>query len=94
MSKAVNRTAVNRTAGYGRLWALAALLLAVFLASFFLGRYGVSLSPGQFLGLMAEGLQRALTALVNLVGRPFGFATDRLFTVPVTWSPHDGDHRL
>ena len=87
MSKAVNRTAVNRTAGYGRLWALAALLLAVFLASFFLGRYGVSLSVGQFLGLMAEGLQRALTALVNLVGRPFGFATDRLFTVPVTWSP-------
>ena len=56
MSKAVNRTAVNRTAGCGRLWALAALLLAVFLASFFLGRYGVSLSPGQFLGLMADAL--------------------------------------
>ena len=30
------------TGGAARLWALAALLLAVFLGSFFLGRYGVS----------------------------------------------------
>lgn len=69
-----------------RLWALAALLLAVFWGSFFLGRYGVSLTLGQFLGLMAEGLQRVLTALVNWAGKPFGFATERLFAVPVTWS--------
>ena len=74
------------TGGAARLWALAALLLAVFLGSFFLGRYGVSLTLGQFLGLMAEGLQRVLTALVNWVGKPFGFATERLFAVPVTWS--------
>ena len=78
MNKPELKSSASRTAGSGRLWALAALLLAVFLASFFLGRYGVSLSVGQFLGLMAEGLQRALTALVNLVGRPFGF---------VTWCP-------
>ena len=46
----------DRTAsGRGRLWALAVLLLAVFFASFFWGRYGVSLTPGQFLGLMADG---------------------------------------
>lgn len=74
------------TGGAARLWALAALLLAVFLGSFFLGRYGVSLTLGQFLGLMAEGLQRVLTALVNWVGKPFGFAAERLFAVPVTWS--------
>ena len=74
------------TGGAARLWALAALLLAVFLGSFFLGRYGVSLTLGQFLGLMAEGLQRVLTALVNWAGKPFGFATERLFAVPVTWS--------
>lgn len=67
------------TGGAARLWALAALLLAVFWGSFFLGRYGVSLTLGQFLGLMAEGLQRMLTALVNWAGKPFGFA------VPVTW---------
>ena len=73
------------TGGAARLWALAALLLAVFLGSFFLGRYGVSLTLGQFLGLMAEGLQRVLTALVNWAGKPFGFATERLFAVPVTW---------
>ena len=73
--------------GRGRLWALAVLLLAVFFASFFLGRYGVSLTPGQFLGLMAEGLQRLLTAAVNRVGKPFGFAAERLFAVPVTWEP-------
>ena len=78
----------DRTAsGRGRLWALAVLLLAVFFASFFLGRYGVSLTPGQFLGLMAEGLQRLLTAAVNWVGKPFGFAAERLFAVPVTWEP-------
>ena len=74
------------TGGAARLWALAALLLAVFWGSFFLGRYGVSLTLGQFLGLMAEGLQRVLTALVNWAGKPFGFATERLFAVPVTWS--------
>ena len=74
------------TGGAARLWALAALLLAVFLGSFFLGRYGVSLTLGQFLGLMAEGLQRVLTALVNWAGKPFGFAAERLFAVPVTWS--------
>ena len=73
------------TGGAARLWALAALLLAVFWGSFFLGRYGVSLTLGQFLGLMAEGLQRVLTALVNWVGKPFGFAAERLFAVPVTW---------
>ena len=73
------------TGGAARLWALAALLLAVFWGSFFLGRYGVSLTLGQFLGLMAEGLQRVLTALVNWAGKPFGFATERLFAVPVTW---------
>ena len=73
------------TGGAARLWALAALLLAVFLGSFFLGRYGVSLTLGQFLGLMAEGLQRVLTALVNWAGKPFGFASERLFAVPVTW---------
>ena len=72
------------TGGAARLWALAALLLAVFLGSFFLGRYGVSLTLGQFLGLIAEGLQRVLTALVNWAGKPFGFATERLFAVPVT----------
>ena len=72
------------TGGAARLWALAALLLAVFWGSFFLGRYGVSLTLGQFLGLMAEGLQRVLTALVNWAGKPFGFATERLFAVPVT----------
>ena len=72
------------TGGAARLWALAALLLAVFWGSFFLG-YGVSLTLGQFLGLMAEGLQRVLTALVNWAGKPFGFATERLFAVPVTW---------
>ena len=34
---------------------------------------------------MAEGLQRVLTALVNWAGKPFGFASERLFAVPVTW---------
>lgn len=74
-----------KAAGKLRLWALAALLLAVFIVSFFLGRYGVSLTLGQFLGLMAEGLQRLLTSAVNWVGKPFGFSIERLFTVPATW---------
>ena len=76
-----------KASGRRRLLALAALLLAVFFASFFWGRYGVSLSPGQFFGLMAEAIQRALTAAVNWVGKPFGFAVERLFTVPATWEP-------
>ena len=74
-----------KAVGKLRLWALAALLLVVFVASFFLGRYGVSLTLGQFLGLMAEGLQRVLTSIINGVGKLFGFSIDRLFTVPVTW---------
>ena len=44
------------TGGAARLWALAALLLAVFLGSLsFLGRYGASLTLGQFLGADGRG---------------------------------------
>ena len=38
------------TGGAARLWALAALLLAVFLGSYGLARSGVSLTEGQYLG--------------------------------------------
>ena len=71
--------------GAARLWALVLLLLAVFFGSFFLGRYGIS--PLQLLAMLAEGLQRALTAVVNWAGRPFGFSVERLFAVPVIWTP-------
>ena len=71
--------------GAARLWALVLLLLAVFFGSFFLGRYGIS--PLQLLAMLAEGLQRALTAVVNRAGRPFGFSVERLFAVPVIWTP-------
>ena len=71
--------------GAARLWALVLLLLAVFFGSFFLGRYGIS--PLQLLAMLAEGLQRALTAVVNWAGRPFGFSVERLCAVPVAWTP-------
>ena len=71
--------------GAARLWALVLLLLAVFFGSFFLGRYGIS--PLQLLAMLAEGLQRALTAVVNWAGRPFDFSVERLFAGPVIWTP-------
>lgn len=68
-----------------RMAALAVLLVAVFLGSFFWGRYDISVL--QLLAMLMEGLQRALTALVNLAGKLFGFYIDRLFAVPVLWTP-------
>lgn len=72
--------------GYAlRMAALAVLLIVAFLGSFFLGRYDISVL--QLLAMLLEGLQRALTALVNLAGKIFGFYIDRLFAVPVIWTP-------
>lgn len=68
-----------------RLAVLAAFLLLIFIASFFLGRYDISI--GQLLMLLVAQIEKLLTALVNLIGGIFGFGLEHLFSVPVSWTP-------